>query len=174
MKKSLIIACILTLMVGTVGTVSAGEPAHAQLAEDLLLAMQVDKMLTDTFEQMKAAQREQFMQAEGGEKMIELQDMVFAYMSQELNWDKLRPEYVQIYMEAFTEDELAGLVKFYLSPVGKTFVAKTPELTSKSMQIGQKHAMEIYPKIQEMAREFMATQMPQEPTVDADPVPMQP
>ena len=43
-----------------------------------------------------------------------------------LNWDKLRPMYVQVYQETFTQSDIDGVTAFYKSPAGVAFIDKMP------------------------------------------------
>jgi hypothetical protein len=54
-------------------------------------------------------------------------------MRQEFNWSTLKPIYVGIYRESFSQEEIDGLVAFYRSPAGQAFVNKMPVVTQKSM-----------------------------------------
>jgi hypothetical protein len=73
-----------------------------------------------------------------------------------LDWDNLKKDYVKIYADTFTEDELQGIINFYKSPAGKKFVEKTPELMQKAMEISQRQMGELMPKIQTMVQEKVA------------------
>ncbi|MBO4790240.1 MAG: DUF2059 domain-containing protein [Oxalobacter sp.] len=48
-----------------------------------------------------------------------------------LGWESLKPEYVRIYRESFTEEELKDLTAFYQTPTGRMLIEKTPVLESK-------------------------------------------
>lgn len=41
------------------------------------------------------------------------------------------PDYIRIYRETFTEEELQSLIAFYESPAGQMFIRKTPEIMDK-------------------------------------------
>jgi hypothetical protein len=60
-------------------------------------------------------------------------------MRQEMNWDKLRPLYVQIYRETFTQSEIDGLTAFYKSPTGSAYIDKMPVVMQKSQKMMQEH-----------------------------------
>lgn len=59
--------------------------------------------------------------------------------------DELYDKLTVVYMETYTEEDIDAILAFYNSPVGKKMVAKTPELTQKSMQIGQQWGMKLQP-----------------------------
>lgn len=48
-----------------------------------------------------------------------------------LGWETLKPEYIRIYRETFTEEELQDLTAFYESPTGRMLIQKTPQLENK-------------------------------------------
>lgn len=58
-------------------------------------------------------------------------------------YDKL----AAVYMESYTEEDVDAILAFYASPVGKKMIAETPEITQKSMQIGQMWGMQLQPLI---------------------------
>ena len=48
-----------------------------------------------------------------------------------LGWESLKPEYVRIYRESFTEEELKDLTAFYQTPTGRMLIEKQPILENK-------------------------------------------
>ena len=67
----------------------------------------------------------------------------------EMSWDKLRPRYVQIYQETFTQKEVDGLIAFYKSPTGAAFVSKMPLLMQKSQAMMQDRVAPLADKVNE-------------------------
>ena len=60
------------------------------------------------------------------------------------------PVIAELYASTFTEEELQGVIDFYKSPAGKSFVAKQPELMKKSMELNQAKMSAIMPQIQQL------------------------
>ncbi len=85
-----------------------------------------------------------------------LQDRVFALLNSRMDWQKMKPQFVQSYSDAFTIDELSGMVTFYKSPAGKAFLEKTPGLMQRLNVIGQQQVGNIGPEVQKMMSDFMA------------------
>lgn len=56
-------------------------------------------------------------------------------MRDEMSWPRMRPVYVQIYQESFTQEEIDGMIAFYQSPAGAAFVRKMPVVMERSMSI---------------------------------------
>lgn len=54
-----------------------------------------------------------------------------------MSWDKMRPVYVQVYRETFTQSEIDGLIAFYKSPTGVAFVNKMPVVLQKTQTLMQ-------------------------------------
>lgn len=67
-----------------------------------------------------------------------------------LSWGKLKPDYVQIFAEAFSEQELDDLIAFYRTPSGRALVEKTPGTMDKARLVVQR-------KMGEMQAEIRAT-----------------
>ena len=52
-------------------------------------------------------------------------------VKEEFSGEKMVPDYIRIYRETFTEEELQSLIAFYESPAGQMFIRKTPEIMDK-------------------------------------------
>lgn len=77
-------------------------------------------------------------------------------MMKELSWDNVKEDFITLYAETFTEEELQGLVAFYKSPAGRAFTKKQPELMQRTMMLTQKRMFKWMPKIQAMSKGVMA------------------
>ena len=77
-------------------------------------------------------------------------------MREEMTWDKMRPLYVQIYQESFTQEEIDGLIAFYESPAGVAFVEKMPFVMQKSMSIMQSRLAPMMEKMKAAMKEAIA------------------
>ncbi|MEP6669006.1 MAG: DUF2059 domain-containing protein [Chthoniobacter sp.] len=50
------------------------------------------------------------------------------------NWDAIKPIWMQIYTEIFTDEDLRGMIVFFKSPVGQKWLDTQPEVQTKTMQ----------------------------------------
>ncbi len=50
-----------------------------------------------------------------------------------------------IYMDLYTEEDVDAILNFYNSPVGKKMIKITPEITEKSLELGQIWGMQLQP-----------------------------
>lgn len=62
------------------------------------------------------------------------------WLEQEIVWDELKPELVEVYVGAFSEDELRELLEFYRTPLGQKTLKKLPALFAEAARIGQLYA----------------------------------
>jgi len=71
------------------------------------------------------------------------------------SWKAMEPDFVKLYSDAYSENELDGILAFYRTPAGRAMLAKTPELTERSIAISQQRMAELTPKIQALLDKFM-------------------
>jgi len=140
---------------------NAQEASRRAMAEELLNLMNMQESIEKSFatvKQMIPMQTEKMMRATGQTNMpsnVSSQtDKMMDMMAQELSWDKMKEDYIVLYAETFTEDEMKGIIAFYKSPAGQAFTKKQPELMKRSMELSQKLMMQIMPKIHAMAKEL--------------------
>ena len=93
----------------------------------------------------------------------EFQEKIGGFITETFSWETLKPGFVEIYLEAFTEKELEDFIAFYNSPSGKAMVAKNPGMMSKASEVAQKRMALAMPKLQEMMKSFMESNMPPKP-----------
>jgi hypothetical protein len=109
--------------------------------------------------QMPAEERSSAMEADLDSYLKEANAIIAKYMS----WERLKPEYVKLYAEAYEEEDIDALVAFYGSPVGQRMVAKTPELMMKSAEVSQRFMTEATPAIHELTQGWLKRMEKQPP-----------
>jgi hypothetical protein len=150
MKSPLYIACALLIC----SAARAAVPSNESL-EKLLVVTGSEKMVAAVQGQMEQAMKagmaqafkNQKLDAEAQQTAEALGKRITADLQEELSWDKLKPIYLQVYSEAFTQEEIDGLIAFYDSPAGKAYVAKMPVVMQKTMVLMQQR---IGPMMQKM------------------------
>jgi uncharacterized protein len=66
---------------------------------------------------------------------------------------------IPVYQEAFTADDLRGLIAFYRTPVGARFLAAQPGLTQAGMEAGERWGMRLGQDVaQELEKEGVRLQ----------------
>ena len=149
------IACVFICL----SIASAHETDNRALAEELLGAMEIQETIEKSFEVMKQMIPAQIKgmgvsEEESSDEAMDAMEGAMDLIMKEISWENLKDDYISIYEETFTEEELRGLITFYKSPVGRSFIEKQPDLMKRTMMISQKQMMELVPKIQELTREM--------------------
>lgn len=133
----------------------AAPPSDASIAT-LLAVTQSNKMLDTMYASMEQSIR-QGMQAAAGNRtlspeqarIMELAPARLAnLMREEMSWAKMEPMVVQIYRDNFDQAEVDGLIAFYQSPVGQSFVTKMPVVMQRSMEASHTQLQAFMPKLQ--------------------------
>jgi uncharacterized protein len=68
---------------------------------------------------------------------IALPEMVKLFR-EKMGWKSLKEDYIKLYGATFSQEEINGLISFYQSPLGRSYLEKLPILTLKSSEIMQK------------------------------------
>ena len=76
---------------------------------------------------------------------------------EEFSWQKTLPDYIRIYREIFTEEEIQSLIAFYESPTGQMFVRKTPLIMDKMNDVLSMKMTVIINRMQAAMIETMGT-----------------
>lgn len=127
MKHLVVILLALSL---NLPVMAATSQAHRQAAEELLevtgLKGSMDRMITQMVE----------MQVQQKPEMQPYREVLLQFFAKYLGFNSIKPDFIDIYTEEFTEQELRQLTDFYRTPVGKKTITKLPVLMQKGAQIG--------------------------------------
>jgi hypothetical protein len=150
MRRTLLLAVVLVLALSQV--LYADETTHRQLAGELLISMRVDKNFPAIREMMINSLIPPMIQGQLRDDPVKAQRVIgkiSEVFTRDFTWDNLKQDYIDLYAQMFTEDELRSLIEFFKSPAGTKYVEKSPEVARKSMEIGQRKGMELGRKIDE-------------------------
>lgn len=151
---------ILVVLVVFTAFVHADDVSHRAAAEKLLKLSNVDKLIEPIFQQLKGMMGQQFAQMgvpqDRREILEKYSNKLFDLMSKEMSWDKVKDEYITMYVSTYTEKEMNEIIEFYKSQVGQRVIEKTPQTMQASFQISQKHVQRIMPQIQQISQEMAA------------------
>ncbi|TAM21749.1 MAG: DUF2059 domain-containing protein [Rhodanobacter sp.] len=118
----------LLLAVGTGQAVAATTKPSAEQVRQLMQVFSVGKMFSQMNTQMAGVMGQQLPCVPAGY----WQDFVDANGVKQLT-ERMIP----IYQKHFTAEEVAGLLKFYRSPLGQKVIAEMPATMAEGMQIGR-------------------------------------
>lgn len=159
------LALVLTLFSCTV-LMAQAPPTDAKTAkiEEFFKVTHVDQMsgqlIKIVADQMKSGMTQQLtgvqMTPEQQKRFDAFNDKVWKVITDAMGWDKLKPDYVKIYSDAFTEQQIDDILAFYKSPAGRAIVEKTPGLMQQGADLGRERLAAITPQLQQLMKDFVA------------------
>jgi hypothetical protein len=124
------------------------------LAEELMAVMHPEKMIDQAMQQVSAIAQQQMqamnIPADMKSSSDQMNQEMMTYVREKLDWAKLKPQFVDMYADVFTEDELRQVVTFYKSPGGQALLSKMPQLMQRSMTMMQGLMADLPAHMQEM------------------------
>jgi uncharacterized protein len=98
------------------------------------------------------------------------------YSKEIFDWSKLEPEYVTLYDQLFTEDEIRGILEFYRTDAGKASLRAMPIILTKMQQRMADKSAEVSARINRILKdsvsEVQAEVAKEQANQSSDPTPM--
>ena len=153
---------ILLLLLSSVLTCTAAQPTSESI-DTLLTLTKTEALLDSMYGNVEQVMRQAMAQAVAGKSLSDEQrryleatpKRFITFMREELSWDSLKPMYIEIYRDSFTQEEIDGLIAFYQSPVGMAFVNKMPMVMQKSMTSMQARMQPMMEKMRAAMRQAL-------------------
>lgn len=141
---------------------TATQDAHHTKAEELIRLTHVDQITNQLTGQITARMRASAEQQNARHAFTpEQQKLVADYIDQvqtltqgAVTFDKLKPSIVEAYASTYTDPELDGIIAFYRTPAGQAMIAKSPQLSNKTVQLVQTQMATIQPQLQQASEDF--------------------
>ena len=160
MSKLFIALCALLLS----ANLYAQKPSVASV-EKLMTITNVEQNVLASYANAEKMMRQSISQSMAGrtpsaeeqKKMDRMIVKMLEVMKSELNYPKLKPSFIQLYLDVFDQQEIDQLIEFYTGPAGKALIVKMPQVMEKTMLIMQAQMQTMLPKIAAIAQEETAT-----------------
>lgn len=157
MKKFIAIAGICLV---SITAFADSKPSDSSLNE-LLTITDSQALIDGMWPQVEAAINNSAKQALGGATLNSDQQAIMqdanaklaALFREEFSYEKMKPLMISIYKDAFSQDEVDGMIKFYKSKAGKAVTKKMPLVMQATMANVQTQMAGIMPKIQKIQME---------------------
>ena len=157
--KALRIAVVV--VVAFVAFSARAAPASAESIERLLQVMQVQAQLETMYAQILPAMQSSMRQtltaqlrSDQAARMLDaVQPRVNALVLEQMSWARLKPAFARIYAEAFSQEEVDGLIAFYQGPIGSALISKTPQLMQRSTQVMQERMGPMLQQVVQITKE---------------------
>lgn len=163
MKHFAILFCASVLLVGRPAVAhadAAGPDDASKMAkiEQMMVLTHADRIVNQTLAQIQPMMANQLKQLDvpddARSAIDDMQKKITDVLTARLSWEKLKPVYVKIYADTFTEDELNGVIEFYTSAAGQALLEKMPSLIQKTMALTQELMSDVLPEISKMGDEL--------------------
>jgi len=127
----------------------ADDASRLKAAQDLLVAAQMDQIFSKTIDEALD------MQIKQAPQLADLRDVMKAFFVKYMSWDAMKDDLAKSYADAFTEQELKEITKFYRTPAGKKMALMTPDLMTREANLGQQKVQDHIGELQQMIQEAM-------------------
>ncbi len=77
-------------------------------------------------------------------------------MLEEMGWEKVKSDYIKLYLSVYDVTELKELTQMLKTSIGQKMIDKEIELIPAAMKIGQDKAKELMPRIAQLSMEAMS------------------
>lgn len=71
-------------------------------------------------------------------------------------WEKIKPAMAEAYRDTYSEEELDGLLAFFNSPIGQTYLSKSILIAAKVQELNEKRLKELTYIVEGITRDWMA------------------
>lgn len=120
-----------------------------------LVKAQLDELTAATVRQ--ATQGRFFLSSEEKAAIKTFQEKALAVgaeLDARLDFDKLKPAYLKIYKDHFTQEEVDQLIALYQTPAGKLLAAKMPLVSQESSNLLQQNVTPLFVRMRQAASEM--------------------
>lgn len=156
--RTLIAAVVIALTVFSTNAY-ADDASKRAIAEELLQVMKAERILKDIYEQSRNLSEQLSPPGNAARAQSEIvskfKKRLFDIVDETMSWKALKPDFISVYAETYTEDELQAMLAFYKSPIGQSVIDKMPKATQQSMVIVQKRIPEMQKKLKALMEEMM-------------------
>ncbi len=150
---------MITTLIFLVAPAVAGQ--KEDLAKEMLALIDMQKTMSQMVAQVQQIQAAQLkglnIPEKDQEKVLQFQSKLTKKIFDAMSWNKMEPEYIALFSNVYTVEELKVTVEFYKSPVGQSMLKKQPIVIQKTMQIAQAKVQSLLPELKKMTEDFAAS-----------------
>jgi uncharacterized protein len=144
---ALVITLVAAVFFAVTGVLAQANPdvdPHRGAAAELTELLRMEEMIQQSYQEMVD------VQVRGNAQLRPYRDVMVAFFEQYMAWETLRDDIIDLYVEAFTEEELRELIFFYSSPVGQKALEVMPELMRRGTELGTRRVQQHLPELERM------------------------
>ncbi|MFZ6751128.1 DUF2059 domain-containing protein [Undibacterium sp. Ren11W] len=111
------------------------------------------EMLTKNM--MQQALKGETISPEEQKVLDNFREKVAVLNKENMSWEKLEPLFVEIYAKTLSQDDITGIINFYQSTAGQSFVNKMPLIMQETMGTVQKLMPPMLEKLKQANQEML-------------------
>lgn len=145
----------------------ADEASHKAKAEEVIQILHLDRMVNGVMQNALQQSATLTKQRYGGQMtpaataaLSDFQKKLTATLEPQISYEALKPDYIRIFSEQFTEEQIDAMLAFYKSPAGKALIEKLPLVEQQVGQVLQKRVQELQPQVKQMFDDFQKSLPP--------------
>jgi uncharacterized protein len=145
----------------------ADEASHRARAEELMTLLHTERTVQDISDSIRKQVIDAVESAPGPNptpeqtaKVDDFKKKVTGMIDAQLGWEAMKSGFIDVYVKAFTEEQLDGIVAFYKSPAGVVLLEKMPEVNSQFGQLGQDKVSALQDQLRQAYEEFQKSIAP--------------
>jgi uncharacterized protein len=131
----------LALFIANTLSAAPTDPASDAAIEEYLKVSNAEQLVANMKQQMGGFIKNAMQQATQGKALTAQRQAIVDHMAEQMsdlmaetmNWDTLKPMYMRVYHESFTQSEIDGIIRFYKTPAGKALINKMPVVMQNVM-----------------------------------------
>ena len=121
--------------------------SHTKAVVELMSIIDMEDVLEESIEVVLNIQISQ------NPNLKKYKDVMIEFFNKYMSWESLKDDFIKIYKEEFTENEIKDLIEFYKTETGKKAMKKMPILMQKGSMIGQQRVQENIHELERMIQE---------------------
>ena len=124
------------------GSGPADDASHRQEVETLFRLTQMETRVAESVASVLDIQLRQ------NPGLAEHKRAVEGFLERHIGWEAMKPALVEMYLAAFTEEELRQMNAFYITPTGQKVLTRVPELVQQRNRLAMQRLQENIGELQ--------------------------
>lgn len=162
------LSLVLVLALALPLAAHADDASHRAKAQEMMALIRTQQMVEQNANSMKKQITDAAQATIGLDPAPEKKAQAEAFVKKaddlidtQLSWASMQPGITDIYVKAFTEEQLDGIIAFYKTPGGAALLTTMPEINSQVNQFGSSRIKDtLTPQLTQMFQAFRASQAP--------------
>lgn len=143
-SATLLLLNIIALTMTSLTSKAADTSTHLQQVETLFKLTQMEKKVNESVDsvmQMQLSQNPQLSQHKAEMR---------AFFEKHMGWSSMKNDITEMYLNAFSEDELKAINDFYITPVGQKVINVLPDLVQQRNQLAMQRLQQNISELQQI------------------------